>query len=126
MGSGFIKKTRLFVLLLIAVTTAYWWFTRPALYQLTVVNSSALLVDSVVLFGSATDRRDEISVLLPGNSRQLAVEVKPQGELRIEIVQAGNRIDTLIKNHTSRLAIEQQWLTIYPENRYIFSDSIDM
>lgn len=117
---------RLLLALLLLLGVAYsvtWWYGRTAIYQLTILNSSEFVVDSVAFVGSDIFDQQKIVKLQPGESQYLETEIDPQGELRIEIVQSGNRVDTLIKKTTESLREPQQTLTIYAGNRYIFSSN---
>ncbi|MEH6556767.1 MAG: hypothetical protein V7459_03560 [Oceanicoccus sp.] len=115
---------RLLLALLLLLGIAYsvvWWWDRPLSYQLTIVNSSELVMDSVAFVGSDIAGRVEIVKLHPGESAYLETKVQQQGELRIEIIQSGNKIDALLKKKTESLDETHQQLTIYPGHRYIFS-----
>lgn len=118
------KRLLLTLLLLLGIAySTVWWCGRPLSYQLTIVNSSEVVVDSVAFFASDIAGRVEIVKLHPGGSQYLETKVHPQGELRIEIIQSGYIIDTLLKKKTESLDETRQQLTIYPGNRYIFSSN---
>lgn len=115
---------RLMLCLVVLSGIAYsmmWWSGRPAMYKLTIINASNIVVDSVAFVGSGVSSPAGIALLRPGDTDYLEAEVQRQGELRIQISQSGYQIDSLIKKTSAPLDAEQQRLTIHAGNRYIFS-----
>ena len=93
-----------------------------AIYQLEVINQSAETVDYIKLFGSGAEDVSILKALMPGRSAAVSVALTKQGELRFELSQAGNTIDTLVDKDISAISSYQQRLVIYPNHRYIVSD----
>ena len=114
----------LLALLVLLSGLAYkaWQSRQVAIYQLEVINQSAETVDYIKLFGSGAEDVSILKALMPGRSAVVSVTLTKRGELRFELSQAGNTIDTLVDKDISAISSYQQRLVIYPNHRYIVSD----
>ena len=119
------KKTPLLLIIVIVCAIAavlIWRELPPKTYQLLVINHSQLPVDYVRVFGTAVTAEQTIINLPAGQSDSVAVTVSPQGNLRFEVAQGMNRIDTYLSRDVSGLHQYQQRLTINAGNHFILSD----
>lgn len=113
----------LVVLLVLLVMSGlwYWYVKPPARYQLHVVNNSQIVVQQVRLFGRGAAAAATLDNLMPGKTATLEVVLNPTGELRFEVSQRLNKIDTYLLRDVAVIEHYQQQLTIHPQNRFIIS-----
>lgn len=90
-------------------------------FVLVVENTSGRELDQLRLFGEAVDHPVVLVKLQPGQEQRVTVAILPSGNLRFEVSQGMNRIDSFIVEDTRILDDLEQRLTIYPENRIILS-----
>jgi hypothetical protein len=114
------------LLLVIALAVVLWWRDQqPGYFYLKVVNQSGQPVQQVLVGGSGALHSQSIEKLLAGATGQLAVELANSGELRVVVSQGLNRIDSLLVKDVGHLKQQpqqqSQQLTIYADNRFIFS-----
>jgi hypothetical protein len=109
------------IALVIALAAALWWrASQPSYFHLQVVNQSEQPVQHVLVGGSGVLQSQSIENLLAGRTAQLSVELVGGGELRVVVSQGLNRIDSLLAKDVGSQG-SQQRLTIYADNRFIFS-----
>ncbi len=111
------------IILSILLLVLAFIFMQPAQqFQLTVINESDSQVSYVRLIGTATESERIISDIDPGNASAMYASLTEQGELRFEVSQGGNRIDSIISDNVKNLERYHYQLTIYNDNRYIISE----
>lgn len=109
------------VLLAIVVAAVIWWRNQqPVYFSLQVDNQSGQPVQQVLVSGSGVVQGNSIDSLQHGARAQLQVELADAGEVRIVVSQGWNRIDSLLAKDVGNFERNQQ-LTIYADNRFIFS-----
>jgi hypothetical protein len=111
------------VLLLVAACFLVWRLQQNTLYQLEVINRAEQSVDHVRLFGTALAKEMKIEQLAAGGSSTLVAILRPDGDLKFEVLIAGTKIDTFIQQDIRELKTEQQRLEIHPNNRFIISNA---
>ena len=109
------------LLALVLVAWLIWRWQQPVYYQLQVVNNSPAPVDQVRLFGRGVVEEDALFSLLPGTTAMLTIELADSGDLRFEVAQGLNRIDTFIVRDIDQLTQRQQRLEINANNRFIIA-----
>ena len=94
-----LKKFWVLVVLLLVVAAVFliWRLQQNTIYQLDVINSTEKSVDHVRLFGTALAKELKVEQLAPGGSRTLVAILKPEGDLKFEVLIGANRIDTFIE-----------------------------
>lgn len=120
-----LKKFWVLVVLLLVVTAIFsiWRLQQNTIYQLEVINRAENPVDHVRLFGTALAKELKLEQLASGDSSTLVAILKPEGDLKFEVLIDGNRVDAFIEEDIQALKSDQQRLEIHPNNRFIISDS---
>ena len=111
-----------FLLLVIALAVTLWWRDQQSGYfYLQVVNQSGQPVQQVLVGGSGVLHSQSIESLQAGGAAQLTVQLADNGGLRVVVSQGLNRIDSLLAKDVGLQKLRRQQLTIYADNRFIFS-----
>lgn len=117
-----LKRSTAALIVLLIASVLWWLLQAPVSYELRVINSSQQPVDQVRLFGQAVILEATVNQIGPGGEAAVVVELNDTGDLRFEVSQGYNRIDTYIERDISQLQQHQQQLEIKPNNRFIISD----
>ena len=107
------------VVLAVLATLLLWQFFQPRVFVLEVSNDSDKAVAEVRVFGSAVEHELTLQQLLPGARQQLTTPLLRKGELRFEVSQGLNRIDTFIAEDVALLEKNHQRLIIHNNSRFI-------
>lgn len=98
-----------------------WDSTRPLVYQLNVVNNSQQVVHRLRLLGDGVVTEQLVESIAPGHNVVLKATLNRRGDLRFEVHQGLNRVDSIIVADVNNIEHLQQQLTVGPGNRYIIS-----
>jgi hypothetical protein len=118
------KKPLLIVISCVLFLGVIAWYVQnqqPTQYRLEIINRSDYPVQQVLLFGSALMTDVAADDILPERSALITTSLYQMGELRFQVSQQGNRIDTLIASDVSAMEQGAHQLRIEKGGRYILA-----
>jgi hypothetical protein len=121
-----LNKVVVLALLLVVLMASWVYWLRPtdsSHYRLTVHNNTSTTIDMIRVFGSGASETPELKKLEAGQSGELKLGLRPQGQLRFEVMRGYNRIDAIFEDDVSSLKRHQQWLILNKNNHFVFRDS---
>lgn len=91
-------------------------------YQLDISNESDAKIHQVSVFGMGVNKPIKIVDVEANQLASIVVYLKERGDLRFSVQWGSNKLDQLIIRDVSMLKNTQQWLTVYPSNRFIINN----
>jgi hypothetical protein len=97
-----------------------WRQSQPIQYFLLIKNLSDKPISQFQLFGPGVLTAAQVTNVLMGDEVTVSVTLQSQGEMRFEVVQGLNKIDTLLVEDVGQLERYSNRLEVYKNNRFIF------